>query len=251
LRSPGTGEIVLRTSSGDPLAVVIRLGRGRVFVQLFDAELDSTSLARTTAFVPLVQQVAAYLGQRGEPARPDVLRVGQSRRISLPELRGMKGDVDVKRGASFQLAGKTDGQPASKTDGQVASRTDWQSVPQTDHFPLSGPDNTEVQIDGLLRAGVYELTHPAKASSRTRYIAVNPVLGESGPSRLTEEEQETLFGADNVVRLPLAEAVESAPSRRELLAPVALLLCAALAVESLAGAWQSRRKSRRHPGGKG
>ena len=220
LQSPGTAEVAMRTGGGEPLAAVIRLGRGRVFVQMFNPELDNTSLARTTAFVPLVQQVAVFLGQRGEPARPDVLRVGQSHRMALPELRGMKGEVDAKG-------------------------------PQQVRFPLAGPDGTEIQVEGLLRAGVYEVSHPAKTSSRTRYVAVNPVLGQSDLTPLSDEEQETLFGTENVCRMPLAEAAEAFSARRELLGPITLVVCAALAIEALAGAWQARRKTRRQPGGKG
>ena len=64
---PGNTEVALRTANGDPLAVMLPQKRGRVLVQLFGAGLESSSLPRTSAFVPLVQQVAAGL-QPGEPS---------------------------------------------------------------------------------------------------------------------------------------------------------------------------------------
>ena len=65
----------LTTTGGEPLAVMVRSERGRVFVQLFGGELDSSSprssgldrgsssLPRTSAFVPLVQQVTTVYQQ--------------------------------------------------------------------------------------------------------------------------------------------------------------------------------------------
>jgi len=216
LQSPGTGQIALRTASGDPLMATVGLGRGRVFVQLLDLELESSSLARTTAFVPMVQQVAALLSQRGGPPRPDVLRVGQAHRMALPELRGQKGEVDVKG-------------------------------PQQSRFPLTGADGTEIQVEDLLRAGVYEVSHPARSASRTRYVTVNPVLGESDLTRLSIDDQALLFGDQNVQRLPRSELAGVFAPRREILGLMALLVCVALVLEGVAGAWQARRKTRKTP----
>ena len=60
-QAPGTAKVALRAANGDALAAVIPHGRGRVFVQLFHGGLEASSLPRTTAFVPMVQQAAAAL----------------------------------------------------------------------------------------------------------------------------------------------------------------------------------------------
>jgi len=171
--------------------------------------------------VPLVQQVTAVLGQRGEPQRPDTLRVGEVQRMSLPEFRGLKGDV--------KLAG-----PANAA------------------FPLIGPESSEIRVEGLARAGAYEVSHPVKASSRTRYLTLNPVLGKSDPTVLTEDEQAALFGTRNVHRLPFADLGDQFTRRHEVFALMAVLAYLAFVIEALVGAWQARRKPRvAAPGGPG
>jgi hypothetical protein len=213
VQAPGKAEVALRSANGDPLAVVVRAERGRVFVQLFGAGLENSSLPRTSAFVPLVQQVATVLGLRGESQRVDALRVGEVRRMSLPEFRGLKGEVKVKG-------------PAEAA------------------FPLTSGEGGEIRVEGLLRAGAYEVTHTAKASSRTRYLTVNPVLGESDVAVLGEEEQGKIFGTGNVQRLTFADLGEQFARRHEIFALMALLVWIAFVIEALVGAWQARRKIR-------
>jgi hypothetical protein len=211
LQSPGTAAVALRTAGGDPLAALIPLGRGRVFVQLLDNELESSSLPRTSLLVPMVQQAIALLSRRGEQAAPDVMRVGEVRRMSLPELRGLRGEVDVKG-------------------------------PQPLRLPLSGAEGGEVRVEGLSRAGMYRVSHPAKPSSRTHYLAVNPVLEESNLTPLSNDEQAALFGTENVTRLAAETLDARFVRRREIVPWLAIPLCLVMVVESLAGAWQARRK---------
>jgi hypothetical protein len=209
----GSAKVALRAGNGDPLGALVPRGRGRVFVQLFSGGLDGGSLPRSTAFVPLVQQLAATLGRPGDGERPDVLRVGEVARLDVPEFRSLKGDVIV-------------------------------SGPRKKQYPLTGPDAEEVRVEGLLQAGAYEVTHPAKRTSRQRWLAVNPVLGQSDLTPLDEEGQAALFGTDNVERLPYVELAGRFARRREVL-PLALgLVLVAFAAEALMGAWQSRRKAR-------
>jgi hypothetical protein len=213
VQSLGEGQVALRADNGDPLAVVLPRKRGRVFVQLYGTNLEASSLPRTTAFVPMVQQVAGLLGARREQLRPDVMRVGEVRAVSVPEFRGLKGDVRV--------AG-----PDRKT------------------LPLTGEDDDEVRVGGLSRAGAYELSHPARKTSRQRWLAVNPATGASDMKPFDEDMQEELFGRFNVVRLPYAEVGEQFHHRREILPLVAVLVFLAFAAEALVGAWQSRRRLR-------
>ena len=212
LQSPAAAAVALRTAGGDPLAAVVQLGRGRVFVQLFDDELDSSSLPRTGAWVPLVQEVLGLLARRGGPASPDVLRVGEVRHVLLPELRGLRGTANVR--------GPSDAQ-----------------------FPLAGDDVSEIRVEGLDRAGIYQVSHSAKTSARIHYLAVNPVLGESDLTPLSAEAQADLFGTENVQRLKPDELAGSCSARREIVPMLILLVLVAMAVEALIGAWQARRRA--------
>jgi hypothetical protein len=211
LQSPGNAAIALRTATGDPLVALARRERGLVLLQLFPGDLDSSTLPRTSAFVPLVQQTVALLGQRGEPERPDVLRVGEVHRLHVPEFRSLKGDVVVKG-------------------------------PQERRFPVTTAEGGEVRVEGLTRAGAYEVSHPARKTNRPRFLAVNPVLGVSDLAPLPEEAQADLFGSRNVLRLPFAELDEQFARRHELLAWLIVLVLAAFVAEALLGAWQARRR---------
>jgi hypothetical protein len=209
----GPARIALRAANGSPLAAVAPRGRGQIFVQLFGTSLEASSLPRTTAFVPLVQQVASFLGARREQRQPDIMRIGEVRPIEVPEFRGLKGYVLV-------------------------------TGPQKELYPLSGEDADEVRVSGLTRAGAYEVSHPAKKTSRQRWLAVNPVNGASDLQALGGEEQEELFGAANVRRLPYAEVAEQFTRNHEVFLPIIVLVFAAFAIEAIVGAWQSRRKKR-------
>jgi hypothetical protein len=103
-------------------------------------------------------------------------------------------------------------------------------------------------VGGLTRAGAYDLSHPARKSSRQRWLAVNPALGSSDLKPLDEAAQEELFGTLNVMRLPYAEVGGQFTRNREVLPVIAVLVFVAFAVEALVGAWQSRRRLR--PGAK-
>jgi hypothetical protein len=214
IENGGTAKVALRAENGDPLAVVVRQDRGQLLVQLFGCELESSTLPRTTAFVPLVQHVIATLGERGEPTSPDTVRVGDVLRMRLPEFRNLKGDVQV-------------------------------TGPETRSFAMTGPEGDEIRVEGLLTAGDYEVSHPAKKSGRKRYLTVNPVRGESDLSPLSREEQESIFGAGNVARLKYAELAGEFSHRHEIAGSLGALVLLAFVAEAVWGAWQSRRGAKR------
>jgi hypothetical protein len=216
VESLGSARVVLQAVNGSPLAVVVPRGRGQVFVQLFGTSLEASTLPRTTTFVPMVQQVASFLGAKREQRQPDVMRVGEVRPVEVPEFRGLKGDVVV-------------------------------AGPQKQTFPLTGEDADEVRVAGLTRAGAYELSHPMKVTSRKRWLTVNAVQGASDLQTLGEEEQAELFGKVNVLRLPYAEVAGRFERNHEVFAPVIVLVFIAFAIEAIIGAWQSRRQKRKQP----
>jgi hypothetical protein len=213
LQSSGSGQATLRTANGDPLALMIPIERGHVYVQLFDCDLESSSLPRSPAFVPMVQQIITTLADRGDKAPPDAIRVGEELRLRLPEFRNLSGDV-VVRG------------------------------PETKTFPLTGPEGEEIRIEGLRRAGAYVVEHPARAVGRQRWITVNPVEGESELVQLSPADQAALFGETGAARVTFAELPDHFAKRREWTSMLLVLVMIAFAAEALLGAWQSRKGAR-------
>jgi hypothetical protein len=214
LQSAGIGQATLRTATGDPLALMIPIERGHVYVQLFDCDLESSSLPRSPAFVPMVQQIVTTLADRGDKVPPDVIRVGEELRMNLPEFRNLSGDV-VVRG------------------------------PETKEYPLTGPEGEEIHIAGLRRAGSYVVEHPARDVGRKRWVTVNPVEGESELIQLSPEDQATLFGEAGASRVTFAELPDHFAKRREWTPLLLVLVMLAFAAEAMLGAWQSRRGARR------
>lgn len=207
----GTAKLALRAVNGDPLALLIEQGRGRVFVQTFGVSLEASSLPRTIAFVPLVQEVSAVLGPRRDLSRPDTLRAGEMRLVEVPEFRGLRGEVYL-----------------------------WGPVRSS--APLLGAENDEIRVKGLTRAGPYEVHHPLKKTARQRWVTVNPVSAASDLTTLDVTQQAELFGTKNVVRVSGADIDAQFTRNHELLVPLLVLVFVAFAVEAAVGAWQSRRK---------
>jgi hypothetical protein len=185
-----------------------------VFVQLFSGELESGSLPRTSAFVPFVHQVAVDFGRSVAESGPDVLRVGEIRDVSVPEFRRLAGDLRV-------------------------------SGPETRSFSLGGAEADLVRLEGLQKAGSYEITHPMKRTSRERWVGVNAVVEGSDLTGLGAEEQGKVLGGTNVQRIPYKALAAQVSRNHEIKGIVALILVLAFAAEALAGAWQSRRGARR------
>jgi hypothetical protein len=155
---------------------------------------------------------------RDDQARPDMLRVGQTARISLPEFRNLQGTVE--------LVG-----------------------PEKQSLELSGVKKDEARLTDLHQAGDYRLSHSARPGGRERRVAVNPAEGESDLARLNDDDVKSVFGEGQVQRVAFADLGGQFQQRFEPAAMLGLLVLAALTVEALAGAWQSRRGARQKAGG--
>lgn len=216
--TPGGSRPLLKTSSGDVLMALVPLERGYVLVQAFDCDLRSSSLPRTAAFVPVVQRVVHGLTDQGRSARPDMLRVSQTARVRLPEFRSLQGDV--------LLTG-----------------------PEQRALAMVGPERDEVRLTDLRLAGGYTLTHAARPNGRQRRVAVNPTAGESELTPLSVEELAQLYGERHASLVPFDQLAGQFRNGHEWTWPLVWLVLGALVLESLAGAWQSRRGRRRPAGG--
>lgn len=209
LLSQGAARIALRAGNGDPLAVVLSVGKGQILVQLFGAGLEASSLPRATAFVPLVQEIATALDPRREPPRPDVLRVGETRRIDTPEYRGLPGEVEFNGPEKLRAA----------------------------------LEKEEATLAEVRRAGAYHVTHKDKPTSRQRFLTVNHAAGASDLTPVDDEALEELFGTTNTRRLPAAKVDDEFTRNHEMATPMLVLLFLAFAIEALIGAWGSRRRT--------
>jgi hypothetical protein len=218
VETPGTSRPLLTAANGDVLMALVPLERGNVLVQSFDCDLRSSSLPRTAAFVPVVQRVVHGLTDQERTGRPDMLRVSQTARIRLPEFRSLQGDV--------LLTG-----PEQRT------------------LTMVGPARDEVRLTDLRLAGGYTLTHAARPTGRQRRVAVNPTAGESQLTPLTETELTQLYGERHASLVPFEQLAGQFRNGHEWTWPLVLLVFGALVLESLSGAWQSRRGRRREAGG--
>jgi hypothetical protein len=216
--TPGGSRPLLKTSNGDVLMALVPLERGHVLVQAFDCDLQSSSLPRTAAFVPVVQRVVHGLTDQERSARPDMLRVSQTARVRLPEFRSLQGAV--------LLPG-----------------------PEQRSLAMVGPDRDEVRLTDLRLAGGYTLTHAARPNGRQRRVAVNPTEGESQLTPLSGEELAQLYGERHANLVPFDQLAGQFRNGHEWTWPLVWLVLGALVLESLAGAWQSRRGRRRPAGG--
>ena len=207
----GNARRALATRAGDGLAAVAEIGRGRVFLQLFDCDMRATAFPRSTAFLPLVQTVLADLTGGDEIPVPDMMRAGATRDMQLPPAyREIGGEVIVQG-------------------------------PGRHSFPV-GPDGW-VRISGIHIAGQYEVSHSGMPG-RTRVLTVNPVTGQSDLTPSDAADIARVFGEKQVRRIPFSSLAENYSYRHELSAWLLALVVAALAVEALVGAWFTRRRAK-------
>jgi hypothetical protein len=208
----GTGDAAcaLSTRDGHWLAAVLRLGRGRVYVQTYSCSILDTSFPRSSVFPPMVQAILAYLADDTAVSERDVIRAGAVHYLDLPLLKGLGGKAVLDGPARFE-------------------------------FPMT-ESGSDVRVHGLYRAGSYRVTHPLKKTDRVRWLAVNGDPNESDPVPLSDDERQAVFGARNVAQLPYHQLAGQFARRVEVGTRLFYLLFVFLAIEALAGAWQSRHK---------
>ena len=208
--SAGAAAQALSTRDGRMLAGVFTLGRGRIYLQTFSCSIHDTSLPRSPVFPAMVQAALNFLAEDTAVSERDVIRAGAVHYLDLPTLKGLGGHVVLDGPARFEFP-----------------------------MPESG---SGARVHGIYRAGSYRVSHPLKRSDRVRWLAVNGDTGESDYEPLSDEDRRAVFGERNVTQLPYGELSGQFARRREMLEPMLFALFVFLALESLAGAWQSRRK---------
>ncbi len=208
LETTGNANVLLRTAEGDPLIVKVPLGKGNVIIQAFDCELGSSSLPRTSAFVPVCHELFQLLTGGDIEKETETMRAGDELRIKTPEFRNLSGDVHVDGPDSFKI-------------------------------PIT--DGDSIRFNQAVKAGAYQLSHPLKQSGRKHWVTVNPVQGESDVTALEPKAMKELFG-EKLQLIPYSEVSNQFVNKREIINLMLLLLFTAFTIEALIGAWGSRSK---------
>lgn len=237
LQTPGAAACSLRAANGDVLAGTYELGRGRVYVQTFSCDVADSSLQRSPAFVPLVQEILSYLGGRKETLATDVIRANEMYRMHLDELRQLTGEVMLTAGAS--AGPQAASAPAGAGSAAAASQPASAPAPAEARykFDLLGPEPGWAKVENISRAGNYRVSHPGKKGMQPRWLAVNPVVQESDLAALSEQDQKQVFGDRNVSRVPYQKLGEQFSYRSELFGVLIWVLVALFVIEALGGTW--------------
>jgi len=208
LENTGNAKVLLRTADGDPLIVNVPIDKGNVMIQAFDCELGSSSLPRTSAFVPVCHELSQLLTGSGMQEETETMRAGDELRVETPEFRNLSGDVNVDGPDSFKI-------------------------------PIT--DGDSIRFNQAVKAGAYQLSHPLKQSGRKHWVTVNPVQGESDVTALEPETMKELFG-EKLQLIPYSEVGNQFVNKREIINLMLLILFIAFTIEALIGAWGSRSK---------
>lgn len=209
LQRPGSARRALATREGDTLAAVAEIGRGRVFLQLFDCDVRSSAYPRSAAFLPMVQTILGHLTGGEDIPPPDVMRAGATHALYLSGCRELGGEAVAKG-------------------------------PATNRFPVDAEG--WIRARDLNIAGQYQVTHPKRPTGRPRILSVNPVTGESDLTPAAEADVARVFGDRQVKRIPFTALDRNWIRGREQTGWWMALVLAALAAEALAGAWFTHRR---------
>ena len=205
----GGARAALATRGGEPLAAVATIGRGRVFVQMFDCDIRSTAFPLGSAFLPMIQTVMVHLAGGDLVPEPDVLRAGATHYMHFPGYREVGGEIVLRGPATYRFP---------------VDREGW------------------VRLEGIYVAGEYEATHSELPTVRTRIVTVNPVMGESDLTPADAEDIARVFGHTRVERIPFETLFEGCTRRAEIGSWILALAAVALVAEALTGAWFARRR---------
>jgi hypothetical protein len=228
-------SVIFRGDGGHPLAIEMPRQQGRVLLLTFGLELDRGNIARTRVFPALAWRLIDYLTGRLKRRPPDVLSALSP------------GVLDVSEPA-FGFADQLELTPAPKKSPQAEADTQEQEgKPEGEPLTLPiGKDRT-VLVRGL-KAGNYLLHKPRKAEtaqlmSYVRHITVNPDPQESDTTEISGREMSRLLGPQ-ARSLPLAQAVNLAPTGGEFWAFLVVLLALAYAAEAAVGWTLTARRER-------
>lgn len=237
-------NILLQGDAGQPLALEITRGSGKVILFTFGMELSRSNVAMTKAFPQLVWRLTDYMTGKlrskpsdlliaSEPAALDAAE-GEFRHTGVLELfpenkSGRSKGADEEGAAPDDDAGSAGGRDAPKASGsEGAGAVAGLMQPLT--LPIT--DQKTVLVKGL-PVGRYRLRKTVGTKrSYSRPIAVNPDPRESDMARVGKDELNEMFQGAVRVMEP-AEAAGIAPRGAEVWPFLIALLLIAYAAEAI------------------
>jgi hypothetical protein len=226
---------LLTGTGGEPLAIEMPLGLGRVVMTTFGLELSRGNLARTRVFPPLLWRLTDHLTGRLRQRPAD----------SLVALRPAVLDVSEPSFALVQELELTPVPPPAPAEGAPAKPAE--KLPPPRKLKVNGDATVLVPP---LTSGRYQLHKPRLAGESgpilgySRFITVHTDPAESDWTPLDAAEVPKLFGG--AARVVGADALARlAPTGGELTKALVVALLLLYAFEAAAGWVASVRKERR------
>ena len=227
--------VLLTGQNGEPLAIEMPLGRGRVVLTTFGLELARGNLARTRVFPSLLWRLTDYL-------------TGRLRQRPADRLVALRPAVLEVSEPSFALVEELELTPvAAPVAADAAPAPPAAKLPPARRLRV-GPDATV--LVPALPAGRYQLHKPRAAGETgpilgySRFVTVNADPAESDWTPLEAAEVPKLFGPN--ARVTGADALAKlAPTGGELTRALIIALLLFYVVEAVAGWIASVRKERR------
>jgi len=231
--------VMFQDTSGRPLAVEMRLPRGRIALLTVGLELDRGNIARTRAFPVLLWRMVEHLTGRLESSPPDVLTA----------LRPAVLDVSEP---AFSFVQELELAPVAAVQSGASGATAEEPRAAAPLRLTINKDRT-VLVPGL-QAGQYQLRkptpkgEPAPVMAYTRFVSVNPDPRESDMTRMDKQDLARLFG-ERVRIVDARKGADITPRGAELWRMLAVMLAAAYLAEGCVG-WllSARREKQRGEG---
>jgi hypothetical protein len=200
------GVTLLSLANGDPLLVEKKVGAGRVLLVATSADRDWSDLPLKTAYVPLVQSMAAHLARAEAGVFDGGITAGSAKDFSLSASAGRKLAV-----------GKPDG-----------TTVEIDLIPRGEKLTASFRQND--------LAGIYRAASPSSGEPTGQIYAVNPPFLESRLESIGDEELLRKLRPVRADIVPL-ESIEKGGKKLDLALPLVFLIMATLAAEG----WLAQR----------
>jgi len=222
--------VFMKTTAGDPLAVEMPFGRGRVALFTFGFELEGSNIALTRAFPPFMWRLVGYLTGDLRRRPPDVVPALSPAvlDVSEPEF-AFTSQLELQR-----IDDENSGEPEAP-----AAENQRTSVSRSTIYTVNVRDDHTVVVPPM-DAGRYRLRKKQDVggiptlAGYSRIIFSRPDPRESNMAKLGDVEIRQLFGAKTLL-IGGSEQLSKPPVGRELWKLVVGLLILAYFLEAVVG----------------
>lgn len=182
---PEDVSVIMQTTTGVPLAIERKVGRGRIVMFTFGVELDRGNLARTRVFPPFMWRAIDYLTGQLKAVPPDQLVARTQAVLDV-------GETNFALTSNLELVSQAS---ASATSQPAATQA---ASPAVELQLPASPERT-VLVEGLPpgRYSLQKARAPGEKSQIVTYargVSVQEDPRESDMTRATESGLKQLFG---------------------------------------------------------